>query len=140
MCMVDYSDGHSMTLSRSEPVARKPHKCTECRREIRVGEKYLREGLLFDGRKSTVKTCEHCQVVRSWLSDECGGWMYEGVEEDITEHAREGYGVDVIRLAVGMRRFWTTRKGELMPIPALPETSLQRAARIKRSTETRVSN
>lgn len=123
MCMADYSDGRCVILSDAYFKARKEHLCSECHRKIRIGEIYRRECTLFEGLKSTHKTCAHCQVVRHWLNFECGGFIYSQIEDDIREHATEGYGLPVIRLAVGMRRFWTTRKGALMAIPEIPETN-----------------
>jgi hypothetical protein len=119
MCMVDDVD-RVLVLGAVIYVAKKEHKCGECTRVIRSGEKYLRERFVFDGEPSTHRTCSHCQVVRHWLSGECGGWVYGAIEEDIREHAEGGYGLPVIKLAVGMRRNWTTRKGALMTVPTLP--------------------
>jgi hypothetical protein len=56
-------------------------------------------------------------VVRNWLSDECGGWLYTAVEEDAAEHAR-GYGMDLARAVIGMRWQWRGKSGRLLPVPA----------------------
>jgi hypothetical protein len=58
-----------------------------------------------------------------WLTKECGGYLYQGVAEDIIEHAREGYGFGVYRLAVGIRNDWKRKDGSLWPIPKLPAIS-----------------
>ena len=138
MCMIDNSDGYSEILSETDPLARKPHKCHECYRVIEPGERYHCESLLFEGRVSRHKTCQHCMVARGWLLAECGGWLYSGVPDDIHEHAANGYGaypMSVLRLAVGMRRKWRRRSGDLMPVPAMPPTTHDRddAARKEQS-------
>ena len=96
MCMVDMADGMSVVLHSSHRKANKEHRCRECRRAIAPGEKYLNEGLLWEGEKSTHKPCRHREVVRDWLVGECGGFIYGGeIEEDIREHAWGGYGIEV---------------------------------------------
>jgi hypothetical protein len=123
MCMADDAD-RCTVLHNRQMKARKSHKCKECHRTIRAGETYTVERLISDGFASTHKTCAHCMVAREWLGDECGGWIYGGVEEDYREHATSGhYPMSVIRLAVGMDHQWITRKGALMPIPQCPPTT-----------------
>lgn len=123
MCMVDMADGMSVVLHSSHRKANKEHRCGECRRAIAPGEKYLNEGLLWEGEKSTHKTCRHCEVVRDWLVGECGGFIYGEIEEDIREHAWEGYGIEVKMMAVGMERNWTRKDGKPWRLPRLPKVS-----------------
>jgi phosphoribosylaminoimidazole (AIR) synthetase len=49
------------TISRTYPVARKPHRCTGCNAMIRVGERYYRlfANLGHDGL-GTAKECARC--------------------------------------------------------------------------------
>lgn len=128
MCMVDCSDGPVTSLSSADHKARKEHKCAECRRVIRVGETYRSDRYLFESEFNIHKVCAHCMVVRWWLSDECGGWLYNGLEEDLQEHAASGdYAMDVKRLYVAMRRKWARRDGQLRPVPSRrPLTSMER--------------
>lgn len=130
MCMADNCDDFVQLLDETDHVARKDHKCRECFRAINPGEKYHVDKYIFEGDFTVHKTCAHCMVARSWLSDECGGWMYGAVEEDVREHCTEGheYPFGVYRLAVGMARKWTRRTGALMPLPALPMTTHERLA------------
>jgi hypothetical protein len=118
--MIDGADGHCHVLRDEKHKARKQHRCSECSRMIRVGEIYQAEATLFDGSFDHHKTCMHCQVARRWLSANCGGWVYGGVEEDIIEHVHDYRRKDLIRLKYGMARLWTKRNGELMAIPAMP--------------------
>ena len=117
MCMMDDSDGSVTHLEKGGYViARREHKCAECARRIDAGEGYHTEVYVFDGRITRHKTCAHCMVVRNWLSDECGGWLYTAVEEDAAEHAR-GYGMDLARAVIGMRWQWRGKSGRLLPVP-----------------------
>jgi hypothetical protein len=130
MCMIDYDgDGRVTLLSQATPVARKAHKCRECRREIAIGERYHVDRFVWEGRLDTHKTCAHCMVAREWLRQECGGYLFGGVEEDIREHAHNGdYPMGVHRLAVGMAWKWRTPTGKMLPIPAVPPTTHERLA------------
>jgi hypothetical protein len=124
MCMVDDSDGRVEVLREFWRVARVAHKCAECRRRIEPGERYLSHCFKFDGEFTQHKFCEHCDVVRRWLQDECGGFLYRGVEEDLREHATSGwYGRGVMRLAVGMDWFWRAPSGRMLPVPSVPPTT-----------------
>lgn len=120
MCNVDYSDGYVTILHDRHPIAKKEHRCGECHRTIWRGESYMTERTIFDGNAETHKTCLHCQIARDWLVGECGGFLYGGVKEDIYEHAREGYGFGVVRLAAGMQNHWSRKDGRLWPIPKAP--------------------
>jgi hypothetical protein len=128
MCMIDDAEGPVTMLSTAAPRARKQHKCAECARRIEPGESYSVERFLFDGSLTTHKTCSHCLVARGWLYDECGGFMYGSVEEDIREHATGGgYPVGVLRLAVGMWWKWKAPSGRMLPVPKMPPTTHERA-------------
>ncbi|MBP9034977.1 MAG: hypothetical protein KBG29_13840 [Pseudomonadales bacterium] len=130
MCMIDDADYTVDVLAKTRPRAKRPHTCAECRRTIDPGETYLRETFLGEDREMvTHKTCAHCEVARNWLSAQCGGWCYGGVEEDVREHCfGHGYGMDLYRLAVGMAWRWRTPRGRLLPVPALPATGHEIAA------------
>lgn len=122
MCMYEGSDPATLLHSRAQK-ARKEHKCSECHRSIMPGEKYLAERFVFEGSASSLKVCRHCQVVRDWLTKECGGYVYEGLAEDIHEHAQESYGIGVKMLAVGIWKKWQRKDGKLWPIPSCPKTT-----------------
>lgn len=120
MCMFDDGVDIVNIVRDSMHVARKQHECGECGRTVTAGEKYRAEAGLLHGSFHFYKTCEHCLIARQWLSDNCDGWLYEGVKEDFEEHAKEYQRMDLCRVAVGMANQWTTRKGRRMPVPALP--------------------
>jgi hypothetical protein len=129
MCMIDCADETCVVLHCDTRKARKEHRCVECGRTISKAEKYTHEAVIFDGKVDVYKTCRHCMVVRRWLSAECGGWLYQGVHEDIHEHVIDGfYGKGVIMLDVGMERQWRKRDGSLWRVPSVPKTSHERAA------------
>ena len=125
MCMIDDADGAVTTISGLlQRVARVTHKCKECCRIIDKGEKYFVESYVFEGEFTTHKTCAHCKVARDWLQDECGGWLYGGVAEDIREHVfSKMYSMSLTRVAVGMQWQWRTPKGRLMLVPRMPKTT-----------------
>ena len=122
MCLVDDAEGWSMLLSEADPVARKAHKCNECWRTISGGEQYHVDRLVWEGQLHNHKMCAHCMVAREWLSAECGGWVYGGIEDDVHEHAQD-YPMSVRRLAIGMKWKWRSPKGRLLPIPKVPRTT-----------------
>ena len=119
MCQV--FDAEPVTrISDTRPRARKPHRCSECSRVIEPGETYHRHSFVFDGKISTSRCCAHCQVARSWLQNECGGWVYGDVINDIAYHVSDGgYGPDLAALLANMRGQW--RSGDaLVDVPELP--------------------
>lgn len=131
MCMIHDAEP-AVLLSRGVRKARKTHTCDECGRPISPGESYEVAVTVVDNVLDPYKCCQHCQQAREWLVQECGGWVYGLVEEDLVEHWNErierrdweqskGMVVDMFfdlaRLLVGIRRKWTRRNGALMRIP-----------------------
>ncbi len=127
MCMLDDGDGCVTPLSEADPVARKAHKCKECGRAIAAGERYHVDIFVWEGDLHTHKTCAHCMVARAWLRDECGGFLFGAIEEDIREHTHSGdYPMGLHRLAVGMAWQWRAPTGRLLPVPKVPQTTHER--------------
>lgn len=124
MCMIDEGERFAVYV-RMPRRARKSHKCDECGRAISPGETYEVFRGLYDGQWEAGATCAHCRVAQEWLSRECGGFLHHGVADDIEDHFREGYGFGVGRLAVGMRWGWTSKRGELAPLPRIPKLSTE---------------
>lgn len=123
MCLIDYCDERVLVLHERHHTAKIAHKCNECQRTINPGETYMVERYILDKETKTHKTCTHCELVRDWLKAECGGFVYAGIEEDICEHAGEGYGIAVKMMAVGIRRCWARKNGKLWPLPRMPKIS-----------------
>jgi hypothetical protein len=123
MCMFDYSESVTM-IGESRPIARKGHRCGECKRVIDKGERHVRESYKHDGDFHSHRVCLHCVAARGWLEKECGGWCYGGVEEDLREHWHEDARyrkLSLGRLIVGMANGWRKRNGDLMEVPEAKE-------------------
>jgi hypothetical protein len=113
MCRVDYCDGEALSLSSSTPRARKEHVCNECRRVVQPGELYERIVMLYEGDFQTAKTCTACVEARKWLEEQCGGFIYGQVLEELEEHWDDEVKLRSWRLArliVGMRHKWEHRR------------------------------
>ena len=72
------------------PIARKEHRCCECKRTIAVGQIYqLAEGL-WDGEWSRFKTCIACDEMRQEIARLSDLIYDEGIAFcELSEHARE---------------------------------------------------
>ena len=123
--MIDEVDGYATVLRRETRKARKTHSCHECGREIERTEKYLFEILVDDGRIRAIKTCAHCQVARAWLDEECDGWVYGSIAQDIYDHAQidDYYGADLVAMSASIEGRWRALDGTLLPVPSMPKTS-----------------
>lgn len=120
MCAIDYCDEpFSVYWTKENVTARKEHKCDECHRVIAIGEKYLYSFGVYDHQGYNYHICAHCTIAAKWLTDNCGGFLHEGVLEDIEQHIEEYPGmVGLIRFKIGMKRSWKRFSGPgLMPIP-----------------------
>lgn len=91
-CGTIYCDPDDMctVLRTCTPTAMQPHKCDECRREIRKGEQYLREVTLFDGKVETWKTCIDCESIRKNFFKE--GFFYGEIKAMLHDYVRDGNG------------------------------------------------
>lgn len=118
MCRLDYADHTINILKDTNRTARKAYKCFECAREIKPGEVYNYQAGKGDGFE-IFRTCLHCVAPRNLLLNECHGFLYGEVGEDLYDHidAKE-WGYTAARFYVGIRRQWKRFKSdELMPIP-----------------------
>ena len=128
MCMADDAD-LAYVWNESQQRARKPHTCGECGRTIAVGERYWRVWAVNSDGPFQGKWCDHCNVAKEWLWQNCHGSILGGVYEDIREHVQD-YGrraaciPRLARLVVGMDHDWRIqrgpRAGQLMPVPVAP--------------------
>lgn len=113
MCLYDDSDPASFYRETMRK-ARKEHRCAECFRTIKPKETYQMVFGIWEGRPSTHKTCNHCLQAQNWLRENCGGWMFGGIREDLDDHTNS---FKVYRFIVGMNRQWRKFKSnDLMKI------------------------
>ena len=67
--------------------ARKPHKCGECKQEIKPLERYAVAKGMWDGRLDTHKTCCNCLAIRRAFF--CEGWFYGEVLQNLHDHIND---------------------------------------------------
>lgn len=102
-------------------IARKPHKCELCWRQIEPGERYRHQRNKEGGDIWTWRNCAHCNELLHLL---------------VAEGYDDGYGVTIdsacdwypetvaqARLKVGWKRKWRRRDGSLYPLPDLARAS-----------------
>ena len=107
MCMIDDCEPNEFFDSK-KPVAAKEHICCECGRTITKGERYHYAVGKSDGSLWTAKQCAHCNNAAKLLSKHCGGFLYGGVYEDLSEHVHEilPWSMQAARGVIGIQRQW----------------------------------
>jgi hypothetical protein len=114
----DAEPAEFLTVQRHR--ARRTHKCSECRREIQIGERYQKISAVWDGEFSVTKTCSHCESAAAWLIERCGGYPIGMAREDLLSHWHEegvrDFGLG--RRIVGMKRGWKRHDGGMMQVKA----------------------
>ena len=68
-------------------MAKKNHKCCECKRTILPFEKYEYVSGMWEGDFLIFKTCIDCLDIRKEFF--CDGWLYEGMKEALWEHLQD---------------------------------------------------
>jgi len=128
MCMWDgYEDSPSVYRSKIQRT-RKERKCGECNRKIAIGEPYQNVFMVYDGAPRTFVMCQHCLVAATWLVENCGGYLLEGVWEDVHSHVSELHRPQYRAVYRGLRRLEVGRERQwqrfdqtgLMALPKLP--------------------
>lgn len=89
MCRIDYADPSDFAAPERRRKARQQHRCVECLATINPGDYYQCQTLFTDGRSETYRTCEACVPARQWLMDQCNGWIFGEVLEELVEHWEE---------------------------------------------------
>lgn len=122
MCHCDDAEPYQF-FDTTNPVARKLHKCSECRRAIARGERYVCHTGKWDGEIGVFRLCAHCDaasqaVINMGVCDcVCLGNLWGGVRDEM-EETGDGR---ALRLIVAARRKWTVKRGkragQLMPVP-----------------------
>ena len=90
-CSCDWDDGPAEFFEESNPIARKQHKCVECREMIQPGERYERVKGRWEGEYSSHATCIPCQRIRDTYCPRgyCFGMLAEQIEECLGFDYRE---------------------------------------------------
>lgn len=68
MCGCD-SGGYAEIFRQCYPKARKPHKCVDCGKTIRLGDEYEYTFQVYEGDASSTKSCLACAGIRESLAD-----------------------------------------------------------------------
>lgn len=119
MCRIDDSERAEVYVVEHR-IARKEHRCGECRRPILAGEPYDHHRIIQDGYASTHRVCSHCAVLAEWLLRDCGGTVTGELIEDIEEHATEYLRTDLAALAACARVGWVKGPSFQKPYPGIP--------------------
>lgn len=104
-CYCDYDETWKL-YEKSNPVARKQHKCNECKAPILPGERYEYVFALSSDGVSTYKTCQHCTGARDYLQAHvpCFCWYHTNLIEDI-RNTVDAYAHEAPGLAFAIGRF-----------------------------------
>lgn len=131
MCRIDDYDEGPEFFQETEPRARKEHRCGDCGRTIKSGEKYLRSVGKWGYEINSHVTCAHCKAASRWLQTACGGYLFGGIGEELREHWHEEPGlrsVMLARLVIGHRDHWHDGR-DRVPDPDQVSASVPIAAR-----------
>lgn len=122
MCNYVGDDEPAVEAGVKFPKARKTYWCSECCRPIRVGEKYRRCVIFYNGYAGTDRCCAHCLVLRQWVQLKCHSWVYGDAVDALADPDDPGDHQDEISraLVAGSRVGWARPDGSLMPVPELP--------------------
>src|SRR5882757_11287809 len=90
MCMADPDDDGPDIYRLTYPVARKDYRCSECSTVISKGVKHAKHTGLQEDEWWTFRICMDCDEACDWLSEECGGYLFRRVAEDIADHLNDG--------------------------------------------------
>lgn len=111
-CFCDYDP--ATVYAKTEPTARKQHKCFECGRGIFPGQRYEKVFGVWDGRVDVFKTCERCVKLREHLAAHvrCFCWAHGNLLEDVrmeiehlpAEAVGSGLLFEIGRMAVAIKR------------------------------------
>lgn len=124
MCDVEF-DGCNDFTNETLRVARKEHRCSECRKTIRAGERYTYRVAKYDGSLNQDKDCSRCSRVReahvkTERSMGGNGSYYVGeLLSMVVECSQERYEY--------LERFRKAWKGEALPEYVKPPTWEERA-------------
>lgn len=75
-------------MAEKTVIARKLHKCCECRRPIQVGESHRSVRGKWDGEVQTFRQCARCSRVADALYREGACLWFGGLREELRERTR----------------------------------------------------
>lgn len=109
-CECDYDS--PVVYHQHQYVARKEHRCSECRRVIAPGERYESTFGIWEREGHTYKTCSHCLAIREWVTAHvpCTCWAHGNVLEDARDtvenyaHQAPGFAFGYLRRVVAKNR------------------------------------
>lgn len=89
MCHYDVERPEAFIVRR--PVARKVHRCEECGRPIRPGQRYARTSGIWDGSPDSHAQHEDClELLQHIASTHCDGvWVFGDLRDAVSEHRRD---------------------------------------------------
>jgi hypothetical protein len=86
-CGVGYeAEGYHEFFEARIVTARKQHVCCECRKAIRIRDKYEYTAMKYDGDFSSSKTCLPCADVREAYTCDGSGVQYGEFWQEMREH------------------------------------------------------
>ena len=111
-CDCSWDDDAPTIYRKSEHTARKEHRCCECGRTIRPGERHEYVFGIWDGRAETCSTCTHCLSIREWVVAHvpCSCWahgsMLDDVRKDVAayQHQAPGLAMGYLRRVAALKR------------------------------------
>lgn len=109
-CYCDYDP--ASWYSRRQRTAAKPHRCSECSRQIAAGEQYEDVRGCWDGGIDRFKTCGRCLALREYVSAHvpCFCWAHGDMIEEALQtveafaHEAPGLMFGALRLVVVIQR------------------------------------
>jgi hypothetical protein len=121
-CYCDYDQ--PSVFSSKIVVARKEHRCGECRRLISIGERYKYIFGVWDGDASSHYICEHCSDIQKFVTNNipCFCWYYGSMLEDAKEAIQEAYfraGEEVRGVAFGLGRLLVKARRARASLPRI---------------------
>lgn len=96
--MSEYCDEHADIYRVAQKRARKTHTCSACNGDVRKGDLYTREDVLFEREWTHTIRCDRCQVIYEHLLEMCRlhgeGDEYPNPELDCGHEYKERWGVE----------------------------------------------
>lgn len=90
-CYCDYGDVQTSMYVKRTVTAKKQHRCYECDKPIRPGEKYEQVSAIWDGEFRACKTCPRCLAAREYVQAHapCFCWRHGCVLDDARDTLNE---------------------------------------------------